>query len=97
MLDGLALKRSERDDEAVTALVKLLNAYKAKQADLNTEDALEGFVEAFLMESPEIAKAWTAFKLLHMVSTQNTVLMQGVAAYLLPFIDKALAPRRPRA
>jgi hypothetical protein len=98
MLDGLALKRSERDDEAVIALVRLLKAYEAKRTDLvESHDAQEGFVEAFLMEEPGLAKAFTAFKLLHMVSNQNTVLMQGVAAYLLPFLDKAAKPRRPRA
>lgn len=83
MLDELALKAAEPDKEVVKALQALVMGIPARN-----DEMVAGHVQAFLMEHPEIAKAYTAQKLLERVAHGFTGFIKDVADYLIPIQRK---------
>lgn len=87
MLDELALKAAEPDPEAQTAVRMLISLVQDGVGRLEG-DAIKGFADGFLMEHPEIAKAYTAHKLLERVAHGFTGFIKDVADYLIPIQRK---------
>lgn len=85
--DKLAAKRAEPDAEALKALVGLVMGIPARD-----EKMVEGYVHFFLMQHPELAKAYTARQLIDRVAHGFTGFIAEVADYAL-VVDRN--PRRP--
>ena len=86
LLDELRAAKAEPDPEAVKALMILTEA--SYLVGKMNDPEREGYVRGFLMEHPELGKAFTARKLVERVA-------HGFTGFISDVADYALTVRRP--